>query len=84
MTHPMFVEKTCRLKFVRQNFIKAEKFARQNSYFQALGVYHPPPPSRSYAPGSVQHYCPQEVTFYIYFSQWNYSKQQPIRLINGV
>ena len=49
MTHPMFVEKTYRPKFARQNFIKAEKFALQNSYFQALGgggggVTPPPPP----------------------------------------
>ena len=46
MTHPMFVEKTYRPKFARQNFIKAEKFARQNSYFQALGGVTPPPPQK--------------------------------------
>ena len=42
----MFVEKTYLTKFARQNLIKAEKFAQQNSYFQALGggVLHPPPP----------------------------------------
>ena len=50
MTRPMFVEKTYRPKFAQQNFIKAEKFAQQNSYFQALGGVSPPPPPRSYAP----------------------------------
>ena len=42
----MFVEKTYRPKFARQNFSKAEKFARQNSYFLALGggVSHPTSP----------------------------------------
>ena len=48
MTHPMLVEKTYRTKFARQNFIKAEQFARQNSYFRALeGVTrHPTPPQK--------------------------------------
>ena len=50
MTRPMFVEKTYRPKFARQNFIKAEKIARQNSYFQALGGVTPHTPPRSYAP----------------------------------
>ena len=52
MTHPMFVEKTYRPKFARQNFIKAEKFARQNSYFQALGGVTPLP--RSYVPARLK------------------------------
>ena len=38
----MFVEKTYRPKFARQNFSKAEKFAQQNSYFLALGGCHTP------------------------------------------
>ena len=54
MTHPMLVEKTYRTKFARQNFIKAEQFARQNSYFRALeGVTPHPTPPRSYAPALI-------------------------------
>ena len=52
MTHPMLVEKTYRTKLTRQNFIKAEQFARQNSYFRALeGVTpHPTPPPPEVTP----------------------------------
>ena len=52
MTRPMFVEKTYRPKLTRQNFIKAEKFARQNSYFQALGGVTPHTPPQKLRPCS--------------------------------
>ena len=51
MTRPMFVEKTYRPKFARQNFIKVENLPDKTAIFKHWGVSHPTPPPRSYAPG---------------------------------